>query len=180
METYIYTLADSTGIRYVGKSDNPEERFRNHLKECTRCRTKKERWIFSLKQQNLSPVLEILEIVNVTSWSESEMYWIAQLKAWGFNILNGTDGGEGSNGFKGKKHTEETKEKCRLAALKRTTKTSMKGIANKRAKLTEEQVIEIKSLLDIKSVEFAKKYNVSKTLISEIRNGKKWNHILPA
>jgi DNA-binding XRE family transcriptional regulator len=47
--TFIYTLSDSSGVRYIGKSDFPLERFRYHLKECKKQRTYKEKWIVKAK-----------------------------------------------------------------------------------------------------------------------------------
>lgn len=111
--TFIYTLSDASGIRYIGKSNNPLYRFKVHLKECKLKRTRKEKWIFSLLEKGNKPILEILEEIEDSNWEHAESFWISQFKAWGFNILNGTDGGDGSNGFKGKTHTEETKQKLR-------------------------------------------------------------------
>ena len=90
MKTYIYTLSDDLGIRYVGKSNNPESRLKIHLKECKKKRTHKENWIFSLKQDGKLPILEILDEIDLKDWCFFESYWISQLKAWGFDLLNGT------------------------------------------------------------------------------------------
>ena len=114
--TFIYTLSDDSGIRYVGKSDYPFDRLKNHLKECHKKRTKKERWLYELKCLGKKPIVEILEEIKTDEWENAEIYWIAQLKCWNFKLLNGTEGGEGSNGFKGKTHSEETKNKIRIKA----------------------------------------------------------------
>ena len=111
--TYIYTLSDKSGIRYIGKSNNPFYRFKIHLKECKRKKTRKEKWINSLLKRGELPIVEILEEIEEVNWQFFEIYWISQFKAWGFSILNGTDGGEGSNGFKGRKHSEKSKNKVR-------------------------------------------------------------------
>lgn len=113
MKTYIYTLSDSSGIKYLGKSDHPDKRLKIHLKECKKKRTRKEKWIKNLLDEGQKPILEIIDTVDSSDWSFFESYWISQLRTWGFCLLNGTDGGEGSNGFKGKKHTEETKNKLK-------------------------------------------------------------------
>jgi hypothetical protein len=54
-----------------------------------------------------------------------------------------------------------------------------KGRRNPNDKLTNEEVLEIKYLLSIKTKGYiiAEKYNVSTTLISFIKNNKKWKHI---
>lgn len=182
MKTYIYTLSDNTGVRYIGKSDVPELRMKDHLKEAKRKRTRKEKWIFSLIESGELPKLEILDIVPLDMWCYFEIYWITQFKAWGFDIVNGTDGGEGSNGFKGKRHTEETKEKCRVAAKKRQSKTRLCGSSNGRSKLTEDQVKEIKKKLfeGVSHANIAREYSISKTSITLIANGKRWKHIIHA
>jgi hypothetical protein len=53
---------------------------------------------------------------------------------------------------------------------------SAKGIKNSQAKLTEEEVLEIrKSAYSLKTL--AQKYSVSISTISEVRNNKIWTHI---
>jgi hypothetical protein len=111
--TFIYTLSDKNGVRYIGKSNEPSLRLKVHLKESKYKRTRKEKWINSLLEKEEFPIMEIIDEVDDTDWEFFEIYWIAQFKAWGFDIINGTDGGEGSNGFKGKKHSEETKIELR-------------------------------------------------------------------
>lgn len=179
METYIYTLSDSSGIKYVGKSNDPLDRLKSHLKDCKKKRTRKERWIHGMLERNELPVLEIIDHVPNNMWSFYESYWISQLKAWGFDLVNGTEGGEGSNGFKGKTHTKETIEKCRSARYKRESETSLTGSNNGNSKLDESKVIEIKKMLDqkISHTKIATIFKVSKVTITHISTGKKWKHV---
>ncbi len=116
--TYIYTLSDDTSVRYVGKSNNPLDRLRYHKKECKKQRTHKEKWLYSLLKAGKNVVLEILDEIPEENWCEEEVFWISQLRAWGFKLVNGTSGGDGSDGFKGRKHSIETKLKCSEAAKK--------------------------------------------------------------
>lgn len=75
-----------------------------------------------------------------------------------------------NNIFYGKKHSEESKAKMSVAQKNRSY------IAN--AKLAEQDVIEIKKLLPIKtSREIAVMYGVSYSTIARIRQGKNWDHI---
>jgi len=46
-------------------------------------------------------------------------------------------------------------------------------------KLTEEQVIDIKTCV-LSGIELAKKYGVTKSTISKIRNGHRWKDIMPS
>jgi group I intron endonuclease len=126
--TYIYCLFDpiTEQPKYIGKSDNPQKRFTEHLNE--KGKTKKINWIKSLKKKDLLPVLEILDEVSTNDWKVIESMYIFLFKGWGFDLVNGTLGGDGSsagaanhmfgrrginNPNYGKKHTEETKQKVK-------------------------------------------------------------------
>lgn len=95
--THIYTLAHPiTGVvRYVGKANNLASRLRLHLRKDEH--TAKSRWIQSLRAKGLVPVLEVLDIVPQEEWQFWEMYWIAQMKAWGYQLYNGDNGGLGTD-----------------------------------------------------------------------------------
>lgn len=98
--TFIYSLEDPiTGqIRYVGKSNNikkrlVQHRFDNH-------KSYKTNWIKSLKDNNLEPILNIIDEVPKEEWSFWEKHYISLYKSWGFKLTNGTDGGDGCHGGK--------------------------------------------------------------------------------
>ena len=97
METYIYTLKDpiSNEIRYVGKSNNPKQRFKAHLNKCRKHQKHKSNWIEKLKKLGLKPIFEIINTVPIDEWKFWEKYWISQMKTWGFNLINYTEGGDG-------------------------------------------------------------------------------------
>ena len=174
-KTFIYTLSDpkTNEIRYIGKTNDLDYRLKKHINESKNKRTHKEKWIDSIILKGLSPIIEILDIVDETEWCFYETYWISQFKTWGFNLTNGTSGGEGSDGFKGKNHSNETKEKCRIAG----TKSSIKilGEKNGRSKLSDNQVEEIKEkvLLGINRQEIATEYNINKKYIYSLITGKR-------
>lgn len=90
--TYIYGLVDprSGMVRYVGKSDAPQERFRRHLKDAGD--THKSRWMRSI---GAPPVLRILAVVRFEEWQMHERAWIARMRAAGCSLTNSTDGGRG-------------------------------------------------------------------------------------
>lgn len=147
---YIYSLSDENNvIRYVGKTNNIKDRIKRHINESKKCRTHKEKWIFNMLQNNLKPKIEIIEDVPYNEWERCEIYWISQLKCWGFNLLNGTSGGEGSDGFKGKKHNEKSKEKIRLNYLenKNIRKLPRKIIGNENFKCEILEFLPDKNLL---------------------------------
>ena len=141
--TFIYTLSDEQGVRYVGKTNNLLKRLRKHLTEAKLKRSIREKWIYNKLQANTGIMIEVLDIVPESEWAFYETYWISQFRAWGFNLVNGTDGGEGSNGFQGRRHTEETKELLR-AKRKLQPPVQQMGETNGRAKLTQALVDEIR------------------------------------
>lgn len=97
---YIYTLSHpkTNEIRYVGKTHNLKKRLWQSIYD--KSKTKKNNWIKSITNTGLIPVMEVIEETNTGGWPSAEKYWIAQLKEWGFRLLNATDGGEGISGAK--------------------------------------------------------------------------------
>lgn len=98
---YIYTLSDSSTdeIRYVGKAKNPYKRFEQHLREAkaNKYSSHKDNWIRILLSKNIEVKMEILDFIEDIDWKWLEIYWIAQLRNWGFKLTNMTDGGDGNN-----------------------------------------------------------------------------------
>jgi hypothetical protein len=95
--TFIYALIDPRSLecRYVGKANNPYERYCQHLIDKYPCH--KTNWIKSLLNNGLNPILQILEQCDISIWEERERDWIAFEKKIGCNLTNGTKGGEGVN-----------------------------------------------------------------------------------
>lgn len=106
---FIYGLADplSGNIRYIGRSINPKERYRFHVRTKKRLKTHKDFWIASLRKLGILPELIILETTTEEKSIELEIFWIAEYRSIGFNLTNSTDGGEGILGYS---HTDETKK----------------------------------------------------------------------
>lgn len=134
--TFIYCLAEphSGVIRYVGKSNNPAQRLRSHLKDKMSCH--RTTWLAGLSRKGLRPMLVLLEKCPEETWEERERHWIKFLRENGADLVNNTDGGEGVTGHspelrakmsaamkgrpapnKGKHHTPETR--ARLSMLHR-------------------------------------------------------------
>jgi group I intron endonuclease len=133
----IYTLSDpiTNEIRYVGKTKNSlTTRMYQHIRDSLYNGTNsyKKAWIKGLILKGMLPIIEELEIVlNHNCWKQSEQYWIAQLKSWGFNLTNMTDGGDGnqnqimslesriktSDSLKGRLVSKETRNKISKAHL---------------------------------------------------------------
>lgn len=102
--TFIYILIDplTNHVRYVGKANDPKERFKGHMKESLKknkddeiIQNHKINWINKLKIKNLSPVLEIVDEVLDSEWRFWETHYISLYKSWGFDLVNLTNGGDG-------------------------------------------------------------------------------------
>lgn len=95
--TFIYCLIDprDNQIRYIGKSNNLEQRLKNHCNPARYRPTYKFNWIRKLKKLNLKPILKIVEEVSIDIWKEKEKYWIDYFLNQGCNLVNYLKGGEG-------------------------------------------------------------------------------------
>ena len=96
--TNIYILIDPENqqVRYVGKANNISERYKAHLNRARKHQIHKLNWINSLRKKGLKPIIEVIDIVPINDWVFWETYWIAQFKAWGFKLINYTNGGDGA------------------------------------------------------------------------------------
>lgn len=97
METcFIYSLSyPKSNIRYIGKTNNINKRLNSHLcKSNLKNKTHKNTWIKSLLKNGLKPIIEVIDVVPIEDWVFWERYWISQMKTWGFNLTNATDGGD--------------------------------------------------------------------------------------
>lgn len=111
MKYIIYGLTDpdTQEIRYIGKSTSGMKRPMEHKKPCNlKASSHKINWIKSLISNNKQYGIIILESTETPEELDSrEIYWIAEYKARGANLTNGTDGGEGALG---REVSEQTKE----------------------------------------------------------------------
>lgn len=89
METVkIYTLSDprDAAIRYVGQAKDTEKRLSAH---CHHPHTKSlSRWILSLDDEALYPLLNVVEICSAEVSTQREKYWIQRLLEEGHSLLN--------------------------------------------------------------------------------------------
>lgn len=107
---FIYTLSDpNTGlVRYIGKTNDIKKRLQRHLSNNhLHSSTKKNNWIISLIRKDLLPIIEILDEVNSVDVNFYEIFYITLFKSWGFDLLNGTDGGDGYD-WTGRKHKKSS------------------------------------------------------------------------
>jgi len=88
----IYYLEKDNIPFYVGKTNNPTYRLKNHKKK--------------LGDNNIN--LIVVDTINNNEWKFWEQYWICQFKAWGFTLINKNNGGGGPE-----EYNEDQKQRMR-------------------------------------------------------------------
>lgn len=157
MKYYLYTLSHpkTKEIRYIGKTNNISKRYSAHLND--KSKSHKNSWIKSLINNDLLPLIEILEeFDDELDCYSAEIYWIEQLKNWGFNLVNLQIGGIGGSS------------------------DSLKLDNNPNAKISVKEVLSIKDYLlnTGKSIsEIAKLHNCTVGIINNIKYGIAWSEI---
>lgn len=96
----IYALVDSSDVldyRYVGKTvKSLADRLYRHLYRIERCaNTHKGKWMNSVLSAGREVQIVQLECCDDAEQDAREIFWIAKLRADGFKLTNGTDGGQG-------------------------------------------------------------------------------------
>lgn len=125
---------------------------------------------------------------SLKKFEKQEVQKIPQNKR--YNISKNYDNLYGKNNpFYGKTHTKNTKKKLSLLAKKRignnnpnygnkySTETRIKAGHNKKTKLTHRQVKKILGITNKTHQEIADMYGVSRSVITRIKNGKRWGLI---
>lgn len=97
--TKIYTLScpKSYDVRYVGKTNNPEQRLKAHNNKARDKNTHKRNWIIKLKNEGLKPIFTIIDEVPLDNWQYWEKFYISKFKQLNCDLVNYSDGGEGLN-----------------------------------------------------------------------------------
>lgn len=117
---YIYTLKDpeSNNIRYVGKTTNPKNRLNAHITRSKNNKYHSARWVKSLLNKGLKPILEVIEECADDNWQEREKFWIKFYNEK-CDLTNTLEGGEGGATF-GRLGKPWTKEQHAANKLART------------------------------------------------------------
>lgn len=99
--TFIYGLLDprSKKLKYVGKSDNPTRRLKQHIGQANKfaavpgTKDCKEIWIKGLLDLSYQPEVVILQEVHQNRWQGAEKEWIKRAKEAGCDLYNEAPGG---------------------------------------------------------------------------------------
>lgn len=206
MSSFVYVIFNTcNGKCYVGKSDNPRIRWRNHVYASEKGYDKYLYHSMRLYGVNAFEFKTIQELSSRKEALDSERYWVKFFKSndceFGYNLTAGGDGIlecseetrlKKSLSMRGCIITPEHRRKIGVANSRalRGVKHSpernarkaerQRGSKNSSAKLNEQQVVEIKQLLqraEITQGNIAKMFGVSLSTIKCIRNGKLWSHI---
>ena len=112
---YVFTNKIN-GKQYVGQSENPNERYKQHKKDSKNKKHTNIIFYNAISKYGIDNFdFKIIETnIPIDKINDSEKYWIKTLNSMKPNGYNMTDGGEGTHGYK---HTEESK--CKMSELKK-------------------------------------------------------------
>ena len=95
--TFIYALKEQDGdVRYVGKSDTPKKRFRQHRTNNRKEQSHKVDWLNYCQKNGIPVEMIILEECSYEQWQDRECHWINQFS----NLVNHDKGGRGGKPIK--------------------------------------------------------------------------------
>jgi group I intron endonuclease len=201
MKYFIYIIQNKVNNKlYVGVTKNIQQRWYTHLSNARYPGSAKHQYIHSAINKYGSDNFTILEIdsfENQNDALQAEQFWIQFFRSWDKNYgYNLTLGGEGSWG---RKLSKEHKEKISISLLgnKRSTgvkhtletkqkmSTSHTGTKNHKAKLTEQDVCDIR-LYHLNNIEsnidvfnyLSIQYNLSISGLEKIIYRKTWKHVI--
>ena len=114
-KVWIYLLKDPrNGLpKYVGKSNNPKKRLKEHICDSKFEHTKKGNWIKKLIKLNLTPIIEILKETNESEFGFWECFFIKKLINEGIILLNFDEKGIGT-ASNPRKNSKKTKKKLSI------------------------------------------------------------------
>lgn len=97
--TFIYALCEpgTRTVRYIGKSANPNKRFKQHVRESVHAKTHLGHWLSRLVSAGAVPAMVVIRQV-MGSGSLEEKRCIRLARRIGMKLVNGTDGGDGGSG----------------------------------------------------------------------------------
>lgn len=90
MVTKIYALICPLdgNVKYVGKSNNPEKRLKDHCLDFRCMDLHKANWIRLLRSKKEKPILIILDEVRIWDWQFWEEFWCSYFKSLGYKLFN--------------------------------------------------------------------------------------------
>lgn len=119
-KVFIYTLTDplTNEVRYVGKTTNLLRRLNAHINRSKKYKYHSARWINSIIEKGLKPIMSVIEECDEKNWEDKEVYWINYYRGL-FDLTNILDGGghSATYGRLGKPWSEEQRINNRKTRL---------------------------------------------------------------
>lgn len=130
VKIYVLKNPETNEIHYVGRSVNPNGRYRVHiyLARHSKHKNKKDAWICSLLNKGLKPDMEIIDSVSIENAMEKEKYWIE--KYWNICDLKNSRDYIENNYIFSKESRKKMSEAAKRTCNKRGTKVSEDGRKN--------------------------------------------------
>lgn len=124
---YVYVLKDPRDgeIRYVGATTNcPRGRRKAHMDRATNGRTRKNAWLFGLKQVDMIADVSVVECGEWTldELAAAETWWIEHLRNTGHHLVNQVNGG---NGWRGSMFRHSAETRAQMSATRRGKKLNL-------------------------------------------------------
>lgn len=88
---YIYNLSDprDSSVHYVGRSINPEQRYRQHLTPASNTSEEKKNWLIELRRLGLKPTLNIIDCTEDRAEAlTKELMWMQTYTDRGEELFN--------------------------------------------------------------------------------------------
>lgn len=183
MEIKFYTLSDPRTpeiIKYLGKTNQKlARRLDQHISTSKRANLGKEsknhntNWINSLLILGIKPLMIEIDSFecdkNSKEWVIFEQYWISQLKTWGFQLNNLTEGGDGNqNQVFSKESLQKRSEK--LKGIERPQEVKDKISESHKGKIkTESHINNIREAVIQKQGRPVNQYSLNGEFIKEWR-----------
>lgn len=193
--TGIYKITSPIGRIYIGRSYNIRKRMITHKSsKCKYGDLKKSFILYGFNSHKIEIIHELPNDVDKTTLDAYESLYIQQYKECGALLFNKNDGGLKRKPFGSSRaaysiaHTGRPKSQEHKRKVGEANKIAQKGIIagekNPKAKLTLEQVLEIRSahvpLMKYGNKILAEKYGVSISTIERVTSKGKdssWKHI---
>jgi len=92
--THIYILICpiTKHIKYVGKSNSPKRRAKDHMLDFRGVPVDRMLWLDEIKRRKLKPILEVIDTINIEEWKYWEEFWISYFKSIGAELFNKRSG----------------------------------------------------------------------------------------
>jgi len=90
MTTFIYILICPFDglVKYVGKSNDPNKRVKDHMLDFRCMDLNKAVWIRKMKSNKMKPEMIVIDEVSSFDWKYWEQWWCIYFKSLGFKLFN--------------------------------------------------------------------------------------------